>query len=220
MIKPDVIIVLGGGTDGTLRPILYTEERVKTLSKLYKKYFGTPVIVTGGYSTWMKFKPKYREADVMQNYLIKQGIPKDLILVERKSRDTIGNIYFSKQIVKKFPSWRNILIITTKGHETRSKQSFQKVYGKRYRFAFVGVPTKLSSFRNNPNRKKYERHIQRIIFERFFKYCKDGDDRTFWKIMRKYHPAHSRSKEAKQLALKITTAKLKYLGYTELKVQK
>lgn len=218
MQKPDVIIVLGGGTDGTPRPVLYTEERIKTLSKLYKQYFGTPIIVSGGYSMWVKFKPKYREADVMQNYLMKHGIPKDLILVERKSRDTVGNICFSKQIVKKFPNWRNVLVITTKGHEARSKQSFQKVFGGRYRFVFIGVPTKLSSFRNNPNRKKYERHIQQIIFERFFKNCKDGDDKTFWKIMKKYHPAHSRSKEAKQLAKEIIQAKLKYLGYTELKV--
>ncbi|MEK7649991.1 MAG: YdcF family protein [Patescibacteria group bacterium] len=219
-MKPDTIIILGGGTNGTLKPVLYTEERIKALSKLYKKYLRTPIIVSGGYSTWMKFKPKYREADVMQNYLIKQGIPKDVILVERKSRDTIGNIYFSKQIVKKHPSWKNILIITTKGHEERSKQSLKKVFGKKYKFSFIGVPTQLASFRNNPNRKKYERHIQRIIFERFFKHCKDGDDKTFWKIMKKYHPAHSRSKEAKELAREITAAKLKYLGYTELKVQK
>lgn len=220
MKPPHIIIILGGGTDGTLKPILYTEERTKALVKIYKKYFGTPIIVSGGYSTWMKFRPKYREADVMQNYLIKQGIPKGLILVERKSRDTIGNIYFSKQIVKKYPSWKNILIITTKGHEARSKQSFEKVFGKKYLFSFIGVPTKLSSFRNNPNRKKYERHIQRIIFERFFKYAKDGDDKAIWQIMKKYHPAHSHSKEAKELAKEITKAKLKYLGYTELKVQK
>ncbi|MEK7150989.1 MAG: YdcF family protein [Patescibacteria group bacterium] len=220
MRKPDVIIILGGGTDGTLKPVLYTKERIKAFSKLYKKYFGTPIIVSGGYSTWMKFKPKYREADVMQNYLIKQDIPKDLVLIERKSRDTIGNAYFSKQIIKKFPKWKNLLIVTTKGHDARSRWTFKRVLGEKYQTTFFGVPTKLPSFRNNPNRKKYERFIRQFVNKEFFRSMKDGDDVMLGKLMKKYHPAHSRSKEAKQLAQEIMKAKLKYLGYTELKVQK
>ncbi|MEK7649746.1 MAG: YdcF family protein [Patescibacteria group bacterium] len=100
-MKPDVIIILGGGTDGTLKPVLYTKERLEAFVKLYKKYTETPIIVSGGYSTWMKFIPKYKEADVMQNYLIKHGVSKKLVYVERKSRDTIGNFYFSKQIFRK-----------------------------------------------------------------------------------------------------------------------
>ena len=102
-LKPDILLVLGGGTDGTLKPTLYTKERLHGFFKIHKKYEGIPVIVSGGYSTWSSFIPKYREADVMQHYLIKHGISKKLILVERQSRDTVSNAYFSKLLIKKHP---------------------------------------------------------------------------------------------------------------------
>jgi uncharacterized SAM-binding protein YcdF (DUF218 family) len=218
--NPGALILLGGGTNGTLKPVLYTKERLEGFLKIYKRYKNTPIIVSGGYSTWMKFKPKYREADVMRNYLIRRGIPKDKILIERESRDTIGNAYFSKQIIKKFPKWKNLLVVTTKGHEARSRWTFKKVFGKNYRYSFIGVPTRLPSFRNNPNRKRYERYIQQLINHKFFVGCKEGDDKKLGKLMKKYHPGHSRSKEAKALAQEIAIAKMKYLGYTELKVRK
>ncbi len=93
----------------------------------------------------------------------------------------------------------------------------KRVFGSGYKVFFAGIPTKLSSFHNNPNRKKYKRYIQRLVDREFFRGIKDGDDKKLGILMRKYHPGHSRSKEAKAIANMIAEAKLKYLGYTELK---
>lgn len=213
----DVIILLGGGTDGTLTPILYTKERLFAFAKIYKKYRGVPIIVSGGYSTWMKFIPAHREADVMRYFLIAHDIPGRSIFVERKSRDTIGNAFFSKQIIKKFSKWEKILIVTTKGHGDRSSWIFKKIFGKKYTISFFEVPTKFSSFHKNSGRKKYEQYLKHLMAKVFFSKIKDGDDVAVAKLLKKYHPAYSRSKAAQHLAKEITQAKFNYLGYTELR---
>lgn len=213
----NVIILLGGGTDGTLTPVLYTKERLDAFVKLYKKYQGVPIIVSGGYSTWMKFIPAHREADVMRHFLIAHGIPKRSIFVERKSRDTIGNAFFSKKIIKKNPEWKKILVVTTEGHGDRSEWIFKKIFGKKYTILFFEVPTKLSSFHKNLGRKKYEQYLKRLMAKVFFSKIQDGNDIAIAKLLKRYHPAYSRSKEAQHLAKEITQAKFNYLGYTELK---
>ncbi|MEK7660263.1 MAG: YdcF family protein [Patescibacteria group bacterium] len=220
MKDPNVIIVLGGGTDGTLNPILYTKERITAALEVINKYSSVPVIVSGGYSTWMQFVPHYRESEVMKHFFVGHSVPKSRIIVERESRDTIGNLYFSKLIIKKHRSWKHILIITTKGHESRVRWTFRRIFGNGYSVSCTGVETELKSFANNPRREAYERYIQRLINKEFFRGMKDGDDRKLGAHMMRYHPGHSRSSEAQFLARKIAAAKLHYLGYTELREKK
>jgi len=218
--RPDVIIMLGGGTDGTSRPVLYTKERLAAFLKVKKVFYGIPIIVSGGYSTWTSFVPQYREADVMAAYLQKHGITPNMLFIERKSRDTIGNAYFSKHIVKKHPNWKNILVITTRGHKERSAWIFKKVFGSTYRISFLEVATSLPSFRKNPGRIRYERELKMLMAKALFLGCKSGDEKALAIRLKKYHPAYSKSRTAKELGETIRKLKLKYLGYTELKVKR
>ena len=215
--KADAVIILGGGTDGSLTPILYTKERLRAFVKRKKLFINTPIVLSGGYSVWFSRKPKYSEAQVMKNYLITSGFSKNLLFIEDRSRDTIGNAYFSKQIIKNFPKCRNILIVTTRGHAGRSNWIFKKVFGNIYKFSFWEVPSYLPSFTNNPGRKAYESYLIKT-YKWLLGAAAEGDDKNIYKLMKKLHPAYSNSKGARMIREFIIAAKQKYLGYTKLKI--
>ena len=213
--KVDLVIILGGGTDGTLRPIFYTKERLAAFLKSRKKFKGVPIVVSGGYSMWFKRKPRYTEADVMKNLLIKHNVSPKLVHLESKSRDTIGNAYYSKQIIKKLPDVKNILVVTTAGHVKRSRWSFRRIFGRRYKLYFLEAPTKIFSFRNNTGRRRYENYLLGI-YRNGLRGIRNGEDREIMKALRKFHPVYSNSLRSKKIKGAIINAKQKYLGYTSL----
>ena len=216
MKKVDVIILLGGGTDGTLKPILYTKERLAEFPRFWKSFPETPLIVTGGYSTWMK-SAKYSEADVMKNHLVKKhDFPSGQIFLEKRARDTIGNAYYSKQIVKKHPSWKRILIVTTDAHVARSRWIFKKLFGKKYVLSFLGLPSKIITDRDVEKRQRYEVYITKL-YAKYLKPAGDGDDRRIMSLLKKFHPAYSNSHLASEIRKEILETKQRLLGYTKLK---
>src|SRR6185437_12239401 len=196
MKKVDVIILLGGGTDGTLRPILYTKERLGHFARLRTQFANIPVIVSGGYSAWMK-KVKYAEADVMKNYLAKHGVPLKQIFLERESRDTIGNAYFSKQIIKKHPSWKRILIVTTNAHIPRSRWIFKKVFGANYHLSYLGVSSKIINAHGVEKRNRYEKYVT-LLYKVWLSPAGEGDDAKIMRLLKKFHPAYSKSRMASE----------------------
>jgi uncharacterized SAM-binding protein YcdF (DUF218 family) len=214
-MKPDVIVILGGGLGKALEPAFYTAERLRFFIKNKKKFKGIPIIASGGYTVWTKKKPVYTEAQVMKHFLVKHGISPDLILIEEKSRDTIGNAYWTKQIVKRFPSWKNILVITTNGHVKRARWTFAKIFGKAYQFEFLPVATKMKNF-ILPGRERYENYII-SVYKRIVRTIGSGDDTEIMKMLKRFHPIYSQSKQAKEIQKEIEQAKQKILGYTMLK---
>ena len=212
MKKIDVIVILGGGTDGTLIPMLYTKERLDACMKLGKIIFTTPIVVSGGYSIFIE-KPKYTEADVMHHYLVEHGIPSKHIYKESKSRDTITNAYFTKQIIKKHLQWKRVLIITTDGHIARSRWIFKKVFGDQYQFSFLGVPSNSASFaQKHPGRQRYERYLINL-YRILFISAKRGDDGKIIAIWKKVSAQFSNNTQAKAFGEKIRKAKKRHLGY-------
>jgi len=75
------------------------------------------IIVSGGKLD----KNKITEASVMKKYLIKNGIPKDKIISESRSKDTDENIRFSYNIIVKHKV-KNIIIISSKSHYPKIKK--------------------------------------------------------------------------------------------------
>jgi len=76
---------------------------------------GERIIVTGGvsptgvkHSDWLD--PNTPEADVIISELIKAGIPKDIITFENKSRNTIENVLFAKEVFN-FNSVSSLLFV-------------------------------------------------------------------------------------------------------------
>lgn len=207
-MNTNVVVILGGGTDGTLTPILYTKERLHFFVKnIVRKEI--PIVVSGGYSVWLKKRPKYTEAEVMKNFLVKKGFRN--ILVENKSRDTVGNIFYTKQILSKNPGWKNILVVTTRGHRLRSEWLFKTIFGSAYSFKYLEAPTLTGNF-GTKKRKEYENYVVGV-YKKMLKGIKPGDDKNILKRLKQKHPAFSQTKSAKALALEINEAKQHFLGF-------
>ena len=79
-------------------------------------------------------------------YLLDNGIPKNIIMREWFSYDTIfPNGYFSYINFTKIRNWKNILVITSDFHLERSKLIFEWIYSldnTKYNLNFIGVSDK------------------------------------------------------------------------------
>ena len=97
----DYIIILGCGirSDGTLTPLL--KGRVDAALEFEKEQFEK----TGKHAVFVPSGGQgpdevISESQAMKNYLLSQGIPEDLILMEDKSTNTMQNMQFSKEVIE------------------------------------------------------------------------------------------------------------------------
>lgn len=89
-------------------------------------------------------KEGHTEAEAYARYLMKKGIRRKDLILERVSMDTIGNAVYSKKIClrKKFP--KRIILITSDYHMKRALMIFRHIFGKGY--SFIGEESKAPVF--------------------------------------------------------------------------
>lgn len=117
----DYIIILGCKIrkDGTLTPILKSRvDRAITFSKMQYEAAGKDIIFvpSGGKGN----DEVISEGEAIRNYLLNQGISKNNIIVENKSRSTYENIKLSYKLISKKNSKANIAFSTTNFHVFRA----------------------------------------------------------------------------------------------------
>lgn len=69
------------------------------------------------------------EAVAGANYVLNRGVPAQRILIETSSWDTIGNAFFSLVIHVLPRKFRNLAVITSEFHMTRTRAVFEWIYG-------------------------------------------------------------------------------------------
>ena len=82
------------------------------------------------------------ESTGLVKYLLDNNIPKNIIMKEWFSYDTIANGYFSYVNFTKMRNWKNILVITSDFHLERSKLIFSWIYSLeniKFNLDFIGV---------------------------------------------------------------------------------
>ena len=124
------IVVLGGGV---IRPEMSTyrsevvlgntAERMIAAGELARRYPAARVVFSGGNPSLIAGGPI--EADFVVRLFEKLGVPRDRVIVERKSRNTAENAAFSKKLVmpKLGERW---LLVTSAMHMPRAVGAFQK----------------------------------------------------------------------------------------------
>ena len=117
----DYILILGCQIkkDGSLTKLLKARvDRAIAFSKMQKEKTGKDIIFipSGGKGE----DETISEAQAMKNYLIDQGIKKENILIEDKSKNTFENIKFSNKIIKERDENANIAFSTTNYHVFRA----------------------------------------------------------------------------------------------------
>ncbi|MBW3020146.1 YdcF family protein [Candidatus Woesearchaeota archaeon] len=143
-----IYILLGGEHD--------SKPRSKKLLKLVQKnnQFSPYSVICAGFTSFNTHRAK-GESEEMSEYLQKKGIPKENIILENRSLDTLGNLVFSYPIVShkilQTHDEVKIVLITEGFHMARAKSVFKRLFhpleSSRVKFEFAKANTMgLSSF--------------------------------------------------------------------------
>lgn len=178
MNSNSMIMVLGyrlldnGGHDKEL------EGRLNKGIEIFKKGLGKKVIFSGGMGNP---KADKTEASVMKSLAILKGIDSKDIILEEKSLDTIGNAYFSKQIVKSY-SWNKIYVVTSCCHMPRASFIFNMCYGSGYELNYDYCSSGSESYEKAESEKEKTK-----LVKSFFKGMKPGNDEELkWRMYNKH----------------------------------
>jgi uncharacterized SAM-binding protein YcdF (DUF218 family) len=127
---PDGIVVLGGAIAPRLSraygttQLTESAERVATIAKLARAYPNARIVYSGGDGSL--FADVGREADYLYPLLDSFGVPRQRVLLEGRSRNTVENAVFTKQLVKPRPSER-WLLVTSAWHMPRAIGCFRRI---------------------------------------------------------------------------------------------
>ena len=126
--KYDVGVMLGGMSafDSKTNTVNFNKnaDRLIYTEKLYRKGIINKILISGG--SGILIKNQYKEAFVMRNHLIENGIPNDDIIIENKSRNTKENAFLSAEILKRDFQNKSVLLITSALHMKRAIFCFEK----------------------------------------------------------------------------------------------
>lgn len=91
------------------------------------------LVLSGGYTNKNLDRS---EASFMIDYCISKGIPRNKIVPEEKSLDTIGNGYFIRCLIDKLPGITEVEVVSSCYHMKRSEYIFRVCFDSKYHLDF------------------------------------------------------------------------------------
>lgn len=184
----DAIIVLGGGLDqeGALtRP---SATRVDRAAEIFHSGVAPRIIFSGrcGLSDPI---PEVSEAAAMASRAEELGVPSAAILLEEQSRDTIGNVYFTREQYLQPNGWKSVRVVTSDFHLSRAAWVFRKILGGTYDFSFVSASSGLSP------RELIARTLEEckltIFLSEWLEALEEADEHAIDRLIEQEHPGYA-----------------------------
>ncbi|UOE95811.1 YdcF family protein [Alkalihalobacillus sp. LMS39] len=119
--KVDVAVVLGNKVDEDGTPAKRLQARLDKAVELYDEGYFPYIIVSGGTG-----KEGFDEAEVMKVYLVKQGIPEEVIIEDNQGYNSFMTAENSKTIMDEL-ELHSVMVISQYFHITRTKLAFEKI---------------------------------------------------------------------------------------------
>jgi len=146
MTTYDAILVPGGGVRDGGEPPPWVKRR---FDKVLEIYCGE-IIISLSAGTPLKPPPLDErgfpifESVAGANYLMRNGIAPEKILIESSSYDTIGNAFFARVIHVEPRKFQNLLVVTSEFHMPRTESVFSWIFSLPplpvdYRVEFLAV---------------------------------------------------------------------------------
>lgn len=132
--------------------------------------------------------PPVSEAEAMARAAVAMGVPREAILVEDESRDTIGNVYFTSRRHLEPNGWTSVRVVTSDYHVPRTSWIFQKVLGDTVDVSFSPASSELFA-KSVAVRAREESDIARFLME-WLGEIDDGDRDAIDRFILHSHPAY------------------------------
>jgi uncharacterized SAM-binding protein YcdF (DUF218 family) len=183
--KFDAAIVLACGIkeDGSLPDD--PKASVDIAADLYNSGRTKLIIFSGNLSYKADFKPPLSESDAMSEYAQGIGLPRDCLLTENESKDTLGNAYFTKVRYLIPGHLGKLAVILGPNHSLeRVKYIFDKVLGDGYETTF---------YEHNANREgEVAREGKSLeVLKEWIDKIPNGDHEAIHRAMLAKHPGYS-----------------------------
>ncbi len=200
-MNKDAILVIDGGIhrDATLTTI--SIERVREGIRVYRQGIAEKMVMSGGGRGPATQLPAAKtEAQAMKDYALEASVDAKNILLEEKSKDLLGNAYFSKTLYLEPLGWKNIAVIISDYQAERAKYVFKKILGDGYIVDFFQAEHPLVA-----------EEISQLLMEEKRKFdmakewlgrIKDGDSAAIKDFMAKWHPAYAEHQKISTIELK------------------
>jgi vancomycin permeability regulator SanA len=180
----DAIIVLSNLMDGESNLNLESKNRANLAFEIWNQQNCIPKLITMGWA--YRNDTNVPISKSMANYLVnKLNVPKEQILSDVLSRDTVGDAFFSRYNFEKFFLKKKIIIITSDYHEKRAHSIFKFIYGENYKIHFSVIETDLKKSKQKDETDSLDQ------FSNTFNGIKSGDMNKIQNILLHNHPLYN-----------------------------
>ena len=179
------VIVLGCGIDAEGRLGDDPMNAVKLGIEAAELTSDTCLIMAGCVSYKADFRLSISEAQAMKDYAVTLGFAADRVFVETESKDTIGNLVFTKQNLLQPLRIHDTVIVRGPNQSTeRISYLARKVLGGGISFRIIEP---------NIDRPDEQAREQRslAVARQWLDSITDGDDRAIYALMRARHPGYN-----------------------------
>jgi uncharacterized SAM-binding protein YcdF (DUF218 family) len=183
----DVIVALGGGVTAHGQPRPATVARARRAVALHRSGRAHRIVMSGAYGMYDPQPPR-AEATVMAQIAIAAGVPQDALSVEAQSRDTIGNVWFTKPLLHRH-RWHRVIVVTSGWHAPRVRYLTQLIWGPSYVVAIEPVRGEQST-RPVEEIALWEAGLL-AVSRRWFATIQPGDDAAIAAVLAREHPIYA-----------------------------
>lgn len=182
-----VVVALGGGitADGEPRPA--TAARARLAAALYRSGRARRIVMSGAYGMFDP-PPRRAEAAAMAEIAVAAGVPAGSVTVEDRSRDTIGNIWFTKPLLGEAEG-HPVIVVTSGWHAARVRYLTGLIWGPGYR-VIVEPLTGETSTRSPAEIARWESGLL-AVSRRWFADIRPGDDAAIAAVLARDHPVYA-----------------------------
>jgi len=152
---------------------------IKTAEKgfdLINNDYAPLIVVTGRTGTFGNPKWTKPIADVFAEYLRKQGIRKECILIQNRSMNTLEDVLYTLPILERNNIWpKSIILVSRPTHQRRAQATFKKQFP--YSVKLINQPCE----EKHPRLINKDDELNKIgiscihEYERLIKYARKGD---------------------------------------------
>jgi len=118
-VRADAIIVFAGGVGESGRAGGGYQERVKQAVELRRSGMADTMVFSSG------FVFAFREAEVMRDLAVANGVDRNAIVLETRAANTYENVVFTRDIARAH-GWRHVLLVSSPYHMRRALLTWRR----------------------------------------------------------------------------------------------